>query len=499
MEGQQRDADAGPSSPVLVGEDAFAASYETISASMASWTVDGGGGAVSTAACAKSHHGIARTSSAVPDTDTVRASLDHAVSRPMFGSSTGEKKMSTAMVEKIEVDLPPPTLTSLDDDVLGQILGYAQPEEHRDRFQWSGSVGRTCRIFRQLSREDSEDSQGVSLDLKEFEKYVSMFRTTTGARPRDLRLELLQRLVEDASMRARVDEFHFDLSGMVYEADEYVDLCQKYRRGAPKIKNGGPIPRFPSIERDERHKKAIFESLTVLLGRPNSFPNLHILDIHKKLGIETDSTMFELFNRKLFLDLPAALPKLDHLCLSNCFFNACDLCTTPLNLSLCAMTSISVDQLVDFATSLKTPLRSLSLCGVPWMSDGHTDALLSVVGKDLRVLELVNCGRRHPKRYGTLVSHKSLQAITEHCNHLLVLRVMSEETFRRSTGLEFGELDEAREERINELDEALESVLQSSPTLCRDAVNNGFSYRQIGDCFPFSSRLDIQFWFGFLH
>ena len=43
MEGQQRDADAGPSSPVLVGEDAFAASYETISASMASWTVDGGG------------------------------------------------------------------------------------------------------------------------------------------------------------------------------------------------------------------------------------------------------------------------------------------------------------------------------------------------------------------------------------------------------------------------------------------------------------------------
>ena len=184
MEGQQRDADAGPSSPVLVGEDAFAASYETISASMASWTVDGGGGAVSTAACAKSHHGIARTSSAVPDTDTACASLDHAVSRPMFGSSTGEKKMPTAMVENIEVDLPPPTLTSLDDDVLGQILGYAQPEEHRDRFQWSGSVGRACRIFRQISREDSEYNQGVSLDLKEFEKYVSMFRTTTGARPR---------------------------------------------------------------------------------------------------------------------------------------------------------------------------------------------------------------------------------------------------------------------------------------------------------------------------
>ena len=163
MEGQQRDADAGPSSPVLGGEDAFAASYETISASMASWTVDGGGGAVSTAACAKSHHGIARTSSAVPDTDTACASLDHAVSRPMFGSSTGEKKMPTAMVENIEVDLPPPTLTSLDDDVLGQILGYAQPEEHRDRFQWSGSVGRTCRIFRQLSREDSEYRVGLEL------------------------------------------------------------------------------------------------------------------------------------------------------------------------------------------------------------------------------------------------------------------------------------------------------------------------------------------------
>ena len=309
-----------------------------------------------------------------------------------------------------------------------------------------------------------------------------MFRTTTGARPRDLRLELLQRLVEDASMRARVDEFHTDLSGMVYFPD-YIGQCKKLyyansRRGraVPRIKNGGPVPRYPSIERDERHKKAIFESLTVLLGRPNSFPNLHILDIHDDFGYDT--TMFELFSQELFLHLPAALPKLDHLCLSNCFFNACDLCTTPLNLSPCAMTSISVDQLVDFATSLKTPLRSLSLVGVPWMSDDHVGALLSVVGKDLRVLELINCGRRHPKRYGTLVSHRSLQAVSEHCDHLRILRVMNEETFMRSAGLELGEWDEAREERVIELDEALESVLRANPTLC---ANSGVSYQQIDE------------------
>ncbi len=426
------------------------------------------------------------------------ASLDHAVStsRPMLGSGTGEKTLPTAMVENIEVDLPPPTLTSLVDDVLGQILGYAQPEELRHRFEWSASVGRTCRIFRQLSRKDSAANRGVAVDIKEFEEYVSMFRTTTGARPRDLRLELLQRLVEDASMRARVDELHFDPNGMVYEPD-YIGQCKKLhyansrrvRRNAPRPKSG-ERKRYPSIERDERHRKAIFESLTVLLGRPNSFPNLHILDIHDKLGC--DSTMFELFNRKLFLDLPAALPKLDHLCLSNCFFNACGICTTPLNLSPCAMTSISVDQLVDFATSLKTPLRSLSLGGVPWMSDGHVDALLSVVGNDLRVLELINCGLRRPGRYGTLVSHRSLQAITEHCDHLRILRVMSEETFMRSAGLEFGEWDEAREERINELDEALESVLRANPRLC---ANSGVSYRQIDEVLY--SHTDVDFWFRF--
>jgi len=93
------------------------------------------------------------------------------------------------------------SLADLDPNLLRQMLGYAQPHEHHHRFEWSGLVGRTCRIFHQLSRDDSNFNQGVSIDLNEFEKYRSTFPTTS--RSRDLRLALLQRLVKDETMRAR--------------------------------------------------------------------------------------------------------------------------------------------------------------------------------------------------------------------------------------------------------------------------------------------------------
>ena len=95
-----------------------------------------------------------------------------------------------------------------------------------------------------------------------------------------------------------------------------------------------------------------------------------------------DLVEFELFNNELLLALPKALPKLDHLCLSNCFFSSCHSCVnSPLGHRPCAMTDISVDQLVEFATSLKTPLRSLSIGDAPWMSDVHVGALLSVAAR----------------------------------------------------------------------------------------------------------------------
>lgn len=119
-----------------------------------------------------------------------------------LGNSGGEQKASTVTLA---------SLAEIDHDLLRQILGWAQPPEHYLRFEWSGSVGRTCRKFHELSREDSDYNRGVAIDTEEFKEYVPIFPATT--RPRDLRLALLQRLIEGESMRARVDKFHFNFTG----------------------------------------------------------------------------------------------------------------------------------------------------------------------------------------------------------------------------------------------------------------------------------------------
>ena len=316
------------------------------------------------------------------DTDTSPARTASAL-----GNGGDEQKASTVP--------SPPTLASLaeiDHDLLRQILGWAQPPEHHLRFEWSGSVGRTCRTFHELSREDSEYNR-VSLDVSNytFGWYKSIFSTKKKS-GRVLRLAFLKRLIEDESMRARVKELHIRNSDTHYQ-----ELVLPARRDFPIDYVGNPqsfggSPTMTYLE----YSKAIFDSLTVLLSRPNSFPNLRILDIHH--ADDTGVTESELFTGELLLALPKALPRLDHLCLSNCFFTSCYRCYRCVFSSghrPCAMMNVSVDQMVKFATSLKAPLRSLSLGGVPWMSDGHVHALLSVVGKDLQTLELINCGLRH--------------------------------------------------------------------------------------------------------
>ena len=391
--------------------------------------------------------GISATSSDV-NTDT-----DTSLGRPVFvfGNGSGEGKMSTAAVKMVEFGMSPsPSLVDMHPDLLHQVLGYAQPHEHDKRFEWSGLVGRTCKLFHQLSREDSKHYRGVAIDLSEFEKYTSIFPTTF--RPRDLRLSFLRHLINDETMRARVDELHFSPHDLLYVREMRYRETNTAEDVQPMLDKSGDI----------------VESLAVLLGRPNSFPNLHLLDIHHK-----DEGDFELFNRELLLNLPRALPKLDHLCLSNCFFSTCYGCVFHRP---CAMTDVSVDQLVEFATSLKTPLRSLSLGGVPWMSDDHVRALLSVVGKDLRVLELIDCGLRHNDRSrldpnvgdeDTPLSPNSLQAVFEHCGRLRILRVLGEDICTVSAG------------KIRKWDEALESVLRANPKLRTSEANDGLYYRWI--------------------
>ena len=381
-----------------------------------------------------------------------------------LGNGGDEQKASTVP--------SPPTLASLaeiDQDLLRQILGWAQPPEHHLRFEWSGSVGRTCRKFHELSREDSESNR-VSLDISNytFGWYKSIFSTKKNSR---CVLAFLKRLIEDESMRARVKELHIRNSDTHYQ-----ELVLPAKRDFPidyvgNSQSFGGSPTMTYLE----YSKAIFDSLTVLLSRPNSFPNLRILDIHH--ADDTGVTESELFTGELLLALPKALPRLDHLCLSNCFFTSCYRCVFSSGHRPCAMMNVSVDQMVKFATSLKAPLRSLSLGGVPWMSERHIHALLSVVGKDLQTLELINCGLRHyspdPRdlhrehlffeRYDvrTPMSTRSLQVIAKFCGHLRVLRVLCEDY---------------TPEEAYEWDTALEAVLRANPMLY---ANDGIGYHYL--------------------
>lgn len=399
-----------------------------------------------------------------------------------LGNGGGEQTASTVP--------SPPTLASLaeiDHDLLRQILGWAQPPDHHLRFEWSGSVGRTCRKFHELSREDSECNR-VSLDIRNSTfgcLYKSMFSTKKKSPRRDLRLALLKRLVEDESMRARVKELHIQ-----NDETHYQELVLPAERDFLPQDHMWPFGGSPTMTYLE-HSKAIFDSLTVLLSRPNSFPNLRILDIHHEN--DTGVTESELFTSELLLALPEALPRLDHLCLSNCFFTSCYRCVnSPSGHRPCATTDVSIDQMVEFATSLKAPLRSLSLGGVPWMSDGHVHALLSVVGKDLQTLELVNCGLRHyspdPRdlhsehnfferceHANTPISTRSLQVIAKFCGHLRVLRVLREDY---------------TPEEAYEWDAALEAVLRANPRL---HANDGIRYHYLTSS---SLRYAIQIWHG---
>ena len=282
-------------------------------------------------------------------------------------------------------------------------------------------------------------------------------------------------------MRARVKELHilFDVEThyqelvLPAEMDFPVAIHNWQSFGSTATTLRGPTMTFLEEGR------AIFDSLAVLLSRPKSFPNLRVLDIHND---PTGEVQFELFNNELLLALPYALPKLEHLCLSNCFFTSCSGCVnSPLGHRPCAMTDISVHKLVEFATSLKKPLRSLSLGGAPWMTDYHVDALLSVVGKDLRVLELINCGLRHyspdpsslwevdhvfqphNEQANTPISTRSLEAVAEHCDHLRILRVLHKDFMYTL-------------EETCDWDVALEPVLRVNPMLY---ANDGIGYRYL--------------------
>ena len=348
----------------------------------------------------------------------------------------------------------PSSLANLDPDLLRQILGFAQPTEHHHRFEWAGLVGRTCRVFHSISRETGDVNGGVVVDLNKFESYCSVVKARF--HPRDLRVNFLSVLLEkDEVARARMTELHFN-PGVKIGNEVKCDSSRPYdTRTANKIYE----------KRLNKRITSLLASLRSLLQEPNSFPNLTCLDIYRPYA----RYRFELISRKLLQALPSALPKLDHLCLGNCF----DWEECWMNEGRGAEAH-AMKEMADFVSSLRTPLRSLSLYGVPWMTDGHVQCLLRHVGEKLETLELVNCFRAYPPEWDELddedsygmrvlfsenreaLSVVSLNAVARYCRRLKYFRLLDEK-YKKKTWT----WDNVEDDFL----ESMELVKESNPEL----------------------------------
>ena len=104
-----------------------------------------------------------------------------------------------------------------------------------------------------------------------------------------------------------------------------------------------------------------------------SLPALEWLDI----DLQSDHVWgFNVIDATTLRGLPTTLPSLKQLCLSLCFGH---------------IEVVSPDELKEFFESMQTPLESLSLGDVYWMTDDHVEAFMPVIGEHLIRLELVSC------------------------------------------------------------------------------------------------------------
>jgi hypothetical protein len=158
----------------------------------------------------------------------------------------------------------------------------------------------------------------------------------------------------------------------------------------------------------ETHE-AIRLLLRSLFTRPASLPSLEWLDI----DLQSDNVWnFYLIDETTLRGLPSALPSLKQLCLCNCFIGDGEVALSP-------------SVLKEFFESLQTPLESLSLGGVTWISDAHVEVIMPVVGEHLVRLELVSCmaiideeGIINHYYVPWYLTDRSASAIAQHCTKL---------------------------------------------------------------------------------
>jgi len=275
----------------------------------------------------------------------------------------GKKLKLAAALQRSETTKKPSVLT-LADEHINEVLSFSFPVRDGQKWEWTGILRQTCKNFQEVSRHLAP----TELTLNDFTRYQpikgnplyvdgmdgidsSIFMSGLFPPPKviDARVEVLQSLMKH-----------------LWKAECLTKLCVNWS-SVLAFKDDG---RIEGKTGDEK----VLKTLRSLLMTPNSLPNLTCLDIN----LQSDHLYeYDLVDSTFLTSMPSALPSLKHLCLSYCSKDSSD--------------EVSPNDLKMFFESLQSPLESLSITDVHWMTDDHVAAFLPVIGSHLTRLELIEC------------------------------------------------------------------------------------------------------------
>lgn len=267
-------------------------------------------------------------------------------------------------------------LLSLPNEALNHILSYSIPQKECQIWEWIGIISQTSSL-RRLAKSYAP----TRIVLKDFISYCPI----SGSEGFDARIGFLRSLRDCSWKRQHLKELHVDPESVLRETEERDD-------------DGDPVM---------EECNDIRTLLRTLLTTPSSFPELEWLDIELQSDDIPDD--YGLVDSESLPRIPDALPALQKLCLCKCFkdgeeeFNN----NTPRNL-------------MQFFSSLHTPLTSLSICGPMWITDAHIEAIMPYVGPNLVCLELISCvayGDDYEEGEARLTDAIMI-SIAQHCNQL---------------------------------------------------------------------------------
>jgi len=259
-------------------------------------------------------------------------------------------------------------LLSLPDEALNNIISYSLPQKECQVWEWIGILSQTCRSLQRFAQTYTP----TRIVLKDF-KYYTRLSNNEGCV--DARVGFLRSLRDCSWKRQHVKEFH--------------------------VNNEAVLRRIERMRRTLGCKD-IKPLLRTLLTTQASFPELEWLDIELQ---SDDIYEYSLVDAESLPVIPDALPSLHKLCLCQCFKSG--------------IRETSPHQLRQFFSNLHTPLTSLSIEGVGWMTDSHVGAIMPIIGENLVCLELVGCVA-YEESYDNAIflSDNSLIPIAQHCNQL---------------------------------------------------------------------------------